>query len=98
MKDVVFFVYLNQKLSLGHIFGYMQGRRNSESMGGGQYFLKIWEGGAQGGKCGSEVGIISPGRMTVCLLPDFFAQWVEKNSEADVFFLILCFQKYFIIW
>ena len=94
---MVFFVYLNQKLSLGHIFGYMQGRWNSESMRGAIFFENMRGGGGQGGKCGSEVGIISPGRMTVCLLPDFFAQWVEKNSEADVFFLILCFQKYFII-
>ena len=48
MKDVVFFVYLNQKLSLGHIFGYMQGRRNSESMGGAIFFENMRGGGAVG--------------------------------------------------
>ena len=50
---------------------------------------KKWGGG--GGKCGSEVGIISRGRSTFCLLPDFLA---ENICEAD-FFSSFCVFKVF---
>ena len=86
MKDLVFFVYLNQKLSLGPLFWLHAGPSEQREHGG-----NIFENmRGVGGKCGSEVGINSRGQMTFCLLPDILAQWVEQISEADYFFLILC--------